>query len=177
MNLTKFPQAVRLAVILVASSSSVTSAAPSDSNSCPLAKITGARELQSVLSKQAVEIIKLAAGSPADNERLSTIVSPSASFSTGGGDVVVPLGVGVEGARALAKNMEADTFRYLGWDYLDMPADACSLHVVTVEFVDGRSNTVSTVEFSFDRGLLVKAKGWSRSFEIGSMNTANRRHR
>ena len=33
----------------------------------------------------------------------------------------------------------AATFRYLGWDHMDTPADACSLHVVTVEFGESAS--------------------------------------
>ena len=129
-----------------------------------------------MLSKQAVQIVRLA-GSDADNQRLTDMVAPSASFSTGGGDVAIPLGTGIQGARALAKNLNAATFRYLGWDYMDMPADACSLHVVTVEFVDSASKTVSSVDFSFDAGQLVKAKGWSRSFETGSLSVAPGRQR
>ena len=89
----------------------------------------------------------------------------------------MPLGTGNEGARALAKDMNADTYRYLGWDYMDMPADACSLHIVTVEFVDSGRKIVSSVDFSFEAGRLVKAKGWWRSFEIGSLKAAQPRHR
>jgi hypothetical protein len=117
------------------------------------------------------------AGSGTDDGRLSEIIAPSASFSTGGGDVVIPLGTGIQGARALAKSLNANAFRYLGWDYMDMPANACSLHVVTVEFVNSGSKIVSSIDFSFDAGHLVKATGWSRSFETGSLKGARTRQR
>jgi hypothetical protein len=165
------------AVVLVSSFASLEPSVAFASDTCPLEKVTSARELQSVLSKQAVEIVRLAGNSHTNPDRLSMLVSSSAAFSTGGGDVVVPLGTGIEGARALAKDLSADSFRYLGWDYMDMPADPCSLHVVTVEFVNSGSKTVSSIEFSFDAGRLVKAKGWTRSFETGVLKAPDARHK
>lgn len=131
-----------------------------------LPAISGSRELQQVLSLRAVEVVKLAASS---DEGLAALVAPSASFNLGGGDVGRPLGTGVNGARMLAQTMRADTYRFLGWDYMDVPADPCSKRKVEVEFTDSRGKSVSRVEFTFEAGRVVNADGWERSFETGRL--------
>lgn len=103
------------------------------------------------------------------NEGLAALVSPSANFSLGAGDVGRPLGAGVDGARALASTMSADTYRFLGWNYMDLPADPCSRQKVEVEFIDSRAKRVSRVEFTFEAGRVVDAEGWERSFETGRL--------
>lgn len=72
--------------------------------------------------------------------------------------------------------MNAETYRYLGWDYMDGPAEPCSSQKVTVEFVDSQSKSLSQVEFTFVGGRLANASGWERSFESGSLNTARANH-
>jgi hypothetical protein len=133
---------------------------------CGLPKITGSRELDQFLSLRAVEVVRRAA-SP--DGGLVALVAPSASFSLGAGDVGRPLGTGIDGARELAQTMRADTYRFLGWDYMDMPADPCSKHKVEVEFIDSQSKHVSLVKFTFDAGRMVSADGWQRSFETGRL--------
>jgi len=147
------------------------SATASNPASCPIANIESQRELHELLSLRAVEIVKLARS--ADRERLGELVSPSASFSLGAGDVGRPLGTGIQGVEALADTMSADTYRYLGWDYMDGPAEPCSSQKVTVEFVDSQGKNLSQVEFTFVGGRVVNASGWERSFEGGSLNTAH----
>jgi len=133
---------------------------------CPRPEISGARELDHFLSLRAVEVIRLAARSDAG---LAALIAPSASFDLGSGDVGRPLGTGVVGARALARTMNADSYRFLGWDYMDMPADPCSKHKVVVEFIDNQGKSVSRVEFTFEAGRVVSAEGWERSFETGRL--------
>ncbi|MCC8364636.1 hypothetical protein LK996_16315 [Lysobacter sp. A6] len=133
---------------------------------CGLPEITGSRALHEFLSLRAVEVVRRAAN---PDDQLAVLVAPSASFSLGGGDVGRPLGTGVDGARELARTMKADTYRFLGWDYMDMPADACSKRKVEVEFIDNQSKSVSRVEFTFEAGLVVSAEGWERSFETGQL--------
>lgn len=133
---------------------------------CGMPDITGARELHQFLSLRAVEVVKRAA-SP-DNG-IAALVSPSASFNLGAGDVGRPLGTGINGARELARTMKADTYRFLGWDYMDMPADPCSNSKVEVEFIDSQGKSVSRVEFTFEAGRVVNADGWERSFEAGQL--------
>ncbi len=65
--------------------------------------------------------------------------------------------------------MKADTYRFLGWDYMDMPADACSSRKVEVEFIDSQGKNVFRVEFTFQAGRVVSAGGWERSFETGRL--------
>jgi hypothetical protein len=157
--------AICAAAVLVAGSSPAASAGP-----CGLSEINSTRELHQFLSMRAVEVVERAARSEARNDlHLRQMISPSASFSLGAGDVGRPLGTGVDGARALAETMKADTYRYLGWDYMDGPAKACSAQKVTVEFVDTASKHLSSVEFTFDAGRVVSAAGWSRSFEAGPL--------
>lgn len=135
-----------------------------ESSACGLPEITGSRELHQFLSLRAVEVVKRAGNS---DRRLATLVVPSANFDIGVGDVGRPLGTGVAGARELARTMKADTYRFLGWDYMDMPADACSLQQVEVEFIDSQGKNVFRVKFIFEAGRVVSAVGWERSFEAG----------
>ena len=133
---------------------------------CGLPEITSSRELHQFLSLRAVEVVKLAAN---QDDGLATLITPSAIFSLGAGDVGRPLGTGVDGARELARTMSADTCRFLGWDYMDMPADACSKWKVEVEFINSNDKNVSRVEFAFESGRVVSAEGWSRSYEDGRL--------
>lgn len=146
----------------------VLAAGPSfaEPSGCGLPEITRSRELHQFLSLRAVEVVKRAANR--DGE-LASLIAPSASFSLGAGDVGRPLGTGVEGARELARTMNADTYRYLGWDYMDMPVDACSSQKVEVEFIDSKGKNVSRVEFVFESGRVVSAAGWARSYEAGRL--------
>ncbi|MEA3002346.1 MAG: hypothetical protein QOH81_1134 [Sphingomonadales bacterium] len=101
--------------------------AASASDKCDIAQIHGSRELHDVLGRRAIEIVNRAAGASWEvDARLAQLVAPSAAFGLGAGDVGRPLGSGVSGARALATEMKADTFRFLGWDYMDSPAEGCA---------------------------------------------------
>ena len=123
---------------------------------CGLPEITSSRELHQLLSIRAVEVVRRAANR--DGE-LAALIAPSASFSLGAGDVGRPLGTGVDGARELSRTMNADTYRFLGWDYMDMPADACSSQEVEVEFIDSQGKNVSRVKFTVESGRVVSATG------------------
>lgn len=133
---------------------------------CGLPEMTGARELHRFLSLRAVEVVRLASSR---GNQLAALITPSASFDLGAGDVGRPLGTGVDGARELARTMNADTYRFLGWDYMDTPADPCSKQKVEVEFIDTQGKSVSRVEFTFEAGRVVSAHGWERSFETGRL--------
>lgn len=65
--------------------------------------------------------------------------------------------------------MKADTYHFLGWDYMDAPADACSKRKVEIEFIDTQGKSVSRLEFTFEAGRVVNAMGWKRSFETGRL--------
>ena len=145
----------------------VLAAGPSfaEPSGCGLPEITSSRELHQFLSLRAVEMVRQA---NRDGE-LATLIAPSASFSLGAGDVGRPLGTGVDGARELARTMNADTYRFLGWDYMDMPANACASQEVEVEFIDSQGKNVSRVKFTFESGRVVSAAGWERSYESGRL--------
>lgn len=141
-------------------------ASPSE---CGLSKITGSGELHEALSFRAVEVVRRAAHL---NDSQTALITPTASFSLGAGDVGRPLGTGVAGARQLALTMKADTYRFLGWDYMDRPTNPCSKHTVEVEFIDNQKKWVSRVQFTFEAGRVVEAAGWQRSFETGLLADA-----
>ena len=145
-------------------------AAQASGAECDLAGIKTARTVHERLGRRAVEIV--AAASPTSSltdTRLSQLVSQSARFSLGGGDVGRPLGNGSAGARSLAITMGADQCRFLGWDYMDGPADRCGKQSITVEFVSTADRLVSRVEIRFDQGRVIEANGWQQSFESGSL--------
>jgi hypothetical protein len=161
-------KALGLAIAAMTLGSSSAIAAPA-ADSCDLPQVKYMGDLQSVLSRRAVEVVNRAArlrgGSDA---RLQQLVTPSADFSLGAGDVGRPLGKGVSGARALALEMKADTFRYLGWNYIPTPVESpCASQKVDVEFTDTRGKNVYPVTFTFRAGRVVAAEGWSRTFEAG----------
>ena len=133
---------------------------------CGIPEITSSRELHQFLSLRAVEAVRLASN---HKEGLAKLITPSATLTLGAGDVGRPLGTGTKGARELARTMNADTYRFLGWDYMDMPADACSKRKVEVEFTDSHGKNVSRVEFTFEAGRVVSAIGWERSYETGRL--------
>lgn len=142
---------------------------------CDLARISRSRELHDALSRRAVEIVDRAARrSWQTDARLTDLVSPSAPFSLGAGDVGRPLGTGPSGARALAVVMNADTFRFAGWDYMDSAADACAVQRIEVEFVDTAGKSSSRMAFTFRAGRIVAAEGWSRSIESGAVTPVDR---
>lgn len=68
--------------------------------------------------------------------------------------------------------MKADTFRFLGWDYIPMPVESpCGIHKVDVEFVDTQGQNVFPVTFTFEAGRIVTAAGWSRSYQSGPVRS------
>lgn len=137
---------------------------------CNLAGIDSAREVNDTLSLRAVEIVaKASSDAWANDPTLADLISPSATFSLGAGDVGRPLATGLDGARALAILVDATSYRFYGWNYMNMPADACVPQKVNVEFVGRDGRTSSTIEFTFDRARLVSASGWQRGFESGPL--------
>lgn len=152
--------------LLLGASTAIASPA---SRACDVQHVKTVGELQTILSLRAVEIVNRGASIRGGIDvRLQRMVAPSAIFSLGSGDVGRPLGVGVAGARALAKEMKADTFRFLGWDYIPTPVkDACASQKVDVEFTDTHGRRVYPITFTFKAGRLIAAAGWSRSFETG----------
>lgn len=142
-------------------------AAEAQPAACGLGDVKTMADLHSVLARRAVELASRAA-KPEPEARIREFVTPSATFSLGAGDVGRPLGVGITGAMALAQEMDADRYRFLGWDYIPTPArDACGVQKVEVEFVNTRRNSVFPITFTFKNGLIIDAAGWSRSFETG----------
>ncbi|MBI1407528.1 MAG: hypothetical protein GC145_15560 [Caulobacter sp.] len=131
-------------------------------------------ELQSRLGRRAVEAISLAATAGVeDDTALLDLIDPRATFSLGSGDVGRPLGTGPGAARAMAREMKADSFRFLGWNSIPAPADdPCGRQEVKVDFFDSGRNTVFPVTFVFKAGRIVEAKGWSLSFEAGPVARA-----
>jgi hypothetical protein len=139
-------------------------------DACDLSAVSGARELHETLSRRAVEVVKRASSPQwASDVRLAQLVRSDASVDLGAGDVGRPLGHGLAGARALAETMQADTYTFAGWDYMDRPATPCGAHKVTIEFTNTSDRRTATVEFQFDAGRVNAAKGWERSFETGSL--------
>ncbi|MXV31582.1 hypothetical protein DYQ91_01540 [Xanthomonas sp. LMG 8989] len=137
---------------------------------CDLHEFTSSRELHRFLSLRAVDIVRQAENSGGG---LAALVDPTAMFNLGAGDVGRPLGTGIDGARALARTMQADLYRFLGWDSMDMEPNACSEREVEVEveFIDSQGKRVSSVKFTFEveRVRLVSAVGWEKSFEAGQL--------
>lgn len=159
---------IAVATLFLASSGAIAAPAP---DHCDLPAVKYMGDLQSVISRRAVEVVNRAASrGSSDDVRLRQLVAPSANFSLGAGDVGRPLGNGVSGAHALAVEMKADTFRYLGWNFIPTPVEApCATQKVEVEFTDTHERRVYPVTFTFKDGRVVSAEGWSRTFDAGPL--------
>lgn len=135
---------------------------------CDLADIKTARSLHEALGRRAAKIIAAAsAAGPNADALLDGLIDQSASFALGAGDVGRPLGTGVAGARSLAETMNADQFRFLGWDYMHSPADACGKQSIKVDFISSTDRRISQVEFTFQQARLIAAKGGSARTRLG----------
>jgi hypothetical protein len=159
-------------VILALLFAPLVAAAHSAIDRCDIYGVKTEGELQYLLSRRAVDTVRLAAAARSGHDPLlAHFITPAATFSLGSGDVGKPLGVGVAGARALAREMNANTFRFLGWDYIPTPtASPCGSRKVEVEFTNTRSRNVFPVTFTFEAGRVVSAAGWARSFQTGPIS-------
>jgi hypothetical protein len=134
---------------------------------CDLTAIKGGRAVHEALSRRAVGIMAAAAtsGSASDNV-LNALIDKDAVLTVIVGDVGLP-GKGAADARSLAKRMNADEYRFLGWDYMDIPDDACRRQQVTVDFIANREKRISRINFTFENGHLMGAEGWQHLFAKG----------
>jgi len=144
-------------------------AAAARAETCDLAGITEAAELQQALSLRAVEAIDLAAqDSPKAAARLNALVAPEAGFMLGAGDVGEDMGKGPEGARRMALFVNANLFIFAGWDYMPMPAESpCGTQKVIVEFLNNKQKSRCAINFTFTGGRVTQADGWRRSYTTG----------
>lgn len=150
-------------------------AASPDTSACDVANVSGAGDLHELLSRRAVEVVNLAGSSSwSSNASLSKLVAPTAQFNVGAGDVGRPLGVGVQGARALVMLLQADRFRFLNWDYMNFPVNACDVYKVTIEFINSESNQVAPIEFEFSSGRVTAARGQQNSFSTGALTPVSK---
>jgi hypothetical protein len=141
--------------------------------SCDEAKLETIGDLNAALSDKAVGIIRLSATDDGEVQ-LKRLVSPTATFSVGGGDVGRPLGTYLTGARAMARDLSADTYRFRIWSSIPTPVeDACGTHTVEVEFIDTPRNYSYPVKFAFSRGILISAEGWRTLFKTGPAGLSN----
>lgn len=130
---------------------------------------TSTSDLQRLLGLRAVEAAALAAleSKGADDARLATFVARDADFGLGAGDVGRPLGKGSAGFRRLMAELQADRYRFDGWDYMSRQELPCGPHEVTVEFSSHKLAQRADVKFKFVDGRIVEAKGWLRSTTTG----------
>lgn len=137
---------------------------------CDLSTATSMQAVHNAFAHRAVEVMTLAsADDVAKERRLTELIDPSAAFVLGSGDVGLPLGKGASGARAMARRINADQYRFLGWDYMDGPANGCSKGEIEVEFLDSARGATSQVKFTFENGRIVATSGWQRTYETGRL--------
>ena len=137
---------------------------------CTMPADRGIGAVYGELSRRAVEIVTRAAANGWKNDReLLAVVAPEAKFGLGAGDVGRPLGTGLTGARALANEMKADSYRYFTWSSIPSQIDPCGEWSVKIEFIDSRSKNLADMEFTFSNGTLKSAMGWVRWYASGQL--------
>jgi hypothetical protein len=81
------------------------------------------------------------------------------------------MGTGLDGLRALTKEMKPASFRYFGWDGVPTPVqNSCAAEKVEVEFIDSTASVAFPVTFTFEAGRIVAAEGWRRLLTIGQID-------
>jgi hypothetical protein len=166
MDLVHWPLA--LSALLATAAAPGTEPVP---RSCDMPAVDRMGAVQNFLGQRAVEIVDRAAQADWEKDsRLRQMVAPDAIFTLGAGDVGRHAGTGIAGARALALEMNADTYRQLGWDYIPTPVDPCSRQEVMVDFIESIRSNVFPVKFTFEAGRLVRAEGWHRTFLGGPVH-------
>ncbi|WP_225206858.1 hypothetical protein [Novosphingobium huizhouense] len=165
--------ALALGLLAVSSTASKQSSTHIVRTVCDVPPVEYVGELHSILSQRAIQAINLAAASDGKlTAELKRLIDPTASFSSGSGDVGLPLASGVAGAMALAREMKADTYRFAVWDGIPTPVeDRCGEEQIEVEFIDTHSDSSFPVTFTFLGGKIVAAKGWRRLFHSGPLRT------
>lgn len=119
---------------------------------------------------RAVEVVKRAMRVGwASDPRLAKLVAADAPARLGAGDVGHPFGEGPGAFHAMAADMHADNYRFLGWDMMDAAVAPCEVQKVSVEFADTATQQLSRVEFTFKGGRVVSAAGWEWSYSAGSL--------
>lgn len=132
-----------------------------DQPSCDLDHLKGAEEIYDALVHRSVEIV-VRAGAPAwkNDARLARLVAPEAPFSVGAGDVGRPFGRGVEGAHAMAATIKADRYGFQTPWFETTDGYGCIDRKVALEFINTPGGSRSKVEFFYQFGKLIEAKGW-----------------
>jgi hypothetical protein len=143
--------------------------ATAPASGCDLADIRLARAVHEALGQRAVKIMVVAAATgPKDEALLDALVERSASFNLLIGDSELQ-DTGIAGARMIAQIIKADEFRFFEWSLMDVPADGCGKQLITVDFINNRTQRTSQIEFTFQQARLTAAKGQMRSFKSGSL--------
>jgi hypothetical protein len=129
---------------------------------------TNSSDLLKVLGQRVVDAASRAASASENNQkRLDEFVASNAEFDLGAGDVGRPLGRGSSGLRRLMSELQADSYRFDGWDYMSREERPCDVHEVTVEFSSRKLAHRADVKFKFSDGRIVEGKGWLRSMITG----------
>ncbi len=137
--------------------------------SCDIANLRGANAVHEALGRRAIEIMGAAVTKgPKADAVLDKLVAPSAAFNLIIGDVGSP-GTGIAGARSFADVIRADTYMFLGWDYMDIAVDPCGKRSITLDFINSRDKRIARITFVFEQAQLVAAEGWQHSFKSGQL--------
>lgn len=143
---------------------------------CDLPAAANMAEIYTMLSGRAVDAVDRVRRRGWERDpKLAAMVATTADFSLGASDVGRPFGKGIQALRAMALMLRADRFRYSGWSGTPPPTTSpCGEWQMDVEFIDGKTNTTSTIKFSFRDGLIMSASGWEGVFADGPVDAIER---
>lgn len=139
--------------------------------SCVPVDGTSRSQVQSSLSRRAVKALELVLRNDwATNKELRRIVSNSVSVRGGVGDVGLPLPSGLASLHHFSRRIEATSYRYSEWQYLDGPWDGCAKQEISVEFLDEKSGRSWPVTLEFEDGRLQSFQTWQRRMVSGPLS-------
>jgi len=120
------------------------------------------------LGQRAVQAVEQSAREGREeDDTLSTLIAPDATFRLIIGDVGRPFAAGPKGMREFAQAVNPLKFRYWAWSTMPTPADLCGPHEIQVEFETEAGSALVAVTFKFVDGKIESAEGWRRAYVGG----------
>ena len=132
-------------------------------------RMASVEQVDLALTKRAVDIVRIAQAG--DATKLSDLVAPRAEFVLIDHDVILPSTDGPAGAVKFAQTLQPRSFDFAIAGSGPSLAQMCGKHIETVRFTT-QSGTAYAVEFSFDRGLLIRATGRLATVFTGGMGAS-----
>jgi hypothetical protein len=131
--------------------------------SCSSGKLISEWALQASLTRQSIEIVRLA--QHGDVKRLRSAVPASAKFNMGEHDVIWEVGEGPDGAISFAQRLQVSDYEFMAMDGgPPPPVSVCGEHEVTLWLLQPGGKAAYQATFKYKDGNLTDA--WAHDIDL-----------